>query len=245
MNAINNTLYRNRNERGHTRIDWLDSYHTFSFGDYYEPRFMNFSDLRVINEDRIKPGSGFSTHAHRDMEIITVVLKGELEHKDNLGNGSIIRPGEIQRMTAGTGVLHSEFNPSATEEVHLLQIWMMPESKGLKPDYEQKTFSTASQSGQFQRIASRSPEPESVLVYQDAVLYLARLERDQEASFTLSPKRSYWLHVATGAVEITDQILEAGDALGFSGSAEALRMSGLETDSQVLLFDLRPQHPIV
>ncbi|WP_373531527.1 pirin family protein [Vampirovibrio sp.] len=244
MNATTTTLYRNRHERGHTRIDWLESFHTFSFGDYYEPRFMNFSDLRVINDDRVKPGGGFSTHGHRDMEIVTVVLKGELEHKDNLGNGSMIRPGEIQRMTAGTGVLHSEFNPSATEEVHLLQIWITPESKGLQPGYEQKAFSL-SQSGQFQPIASRHPSPESVLIHQDAAIYLAKLDRDQEAGFDLDAKRSYWLHVATGAVEIADQILESGDALGFSNHGDPLRVTGLEPDSQVLLFELRPHQPLV
>lgn len=240
MSALSTNFYLNRKERGRTRLDWLDSYHTFSFGDYYNPQFMHFSDLRVINDDRVQPGGGFSTHGHRDMEIVTVVLKGELEHKDNLGNGSIIRPGEIQRMTAGTGVLHSEFNPSATEEVHLLQIWISPERKGLEPSYEQKAFSMDASSGQFQRIASRNPEAGEVLIHQDAALYTASLSRDQEVQFELDAKRSYWLHVATGAVEVIGQIMESGDAMGFSKTGETLRIFGLEPQMQVLLFDLRP-----
>lgn len=239
MNAVQNSTYRNRNERGHTEIGWLDSYHSFSFGDYYDPKHMGFSDLRVINDDRVAPGGGFSTHGHRDMEIVTVVLKGELEHKDNMGNGSIIRPGEVQRMTAGTGILHSEFNPSSTEEVHLLQIWILPERKGLEPGYEQKTFSLENSQGQFQLIAARNPESsEAVHINQDASIYTALLTENQQVSFPLHAERSYWLQVATGSVEIAGRVLEAGDALHFSNAADVLSIEAQTNDTQLLLFDL-------
>lgn len=239
MNAVQTITYRNRHERGRTQIDWLDSYHSFSFGNYYDPRFMGFSDLRVINDDRIAPGGGFATHGHRDMEIVTVVLKGELEHQDSMGNGSIIRPGEIQRMTAGTGVLHSEFNPSSTEEVHLLQIWILPERKGLEPGYEQKSFPLQNSNGNFQLIAARNPEnSDAVLIHQDASIYTALLTESQQVSFPLQPERSYWLQVATGAVEIGGRILEVGDALSFSNTSETLDIEGQTADTQLLLFDL-------
>lgn len=239
-NTTQTSLYRNRHERGRTRIDWLDSYHTFSFGDYYDPRFMGFSDLRVINDDRVGPSGGFPTHGHRDMEIVTVVLKGELEHQDSMGNGSIIRPGEIQRMTAGAGVQHSEFNPSSSETVHLLQIWMLPERKGLEPGYEQKAFSLESSRGEFQLIASRNPGPDAVLIHQDAAIYTALLENGQQTGFPLRTERSYWLHVATGAVEIDGQILEEGDALAFVGTSANLRIEAQAPGTQLILFDLRP-----
>lgn len=239
MNAVQTTIYRNRHERGRTQIGWLDSYHSFSFGDYFDPRNMGFSDLRVINDDRVAPGGGFATHGHRDMEIVTVVLKGELEHKDNMGNGSIIRPGEIQRMTAGTGVLHSEFNPSSTDEVHLLQIWILPEKKGLTPGYEQQSFSLENSQGQFQLIATRHPEnSQAVLIHQDASIYTALLSESQAVSFPLKAERSYWLHVATGSVEVDGKILEAGDALSFSNTEQLLSIEGQAADTQLLLFDL-------
>ncbi|HEY9686992.1 MAG TPA: pirin family protein [Coleofasciculaceae cyanobacterium] len=240
MSAITTTNIRKAGERGHTRIDWLDSYHTFSFGDYVDPRHMGFSDLRVINDDTVAPDGGFATHGHRDMEIITLVLKGQLEHKDSLGNGSIIRPGDVQRMSAGTGVRHSEFNPSHTEAVHLLQIWILPERSGMTPGYEQRTFSDTDKQGRFRLIASPDGREGSVTIHQDAELYLALLNPDQSVTYSLPAHRSVWLHVATGRISLNGETLEAGDAIGLSGTEIDLALRGLEPNSQVLLFNLRP-----
>lgn len=239
MSAVKTNFYRNRLERGKTRLNWLESYHTFSFGDYFDPRFHQFGDLRVINDDIVQPEGGFSTHGHQDMEIITVVLQGTLEHKDSLGNGSIIQPGDVQRMTAGTGVLHSEFNPSTTEAVRLLQIWIHPEAKNLQPGYEQRTFPLADRQGRFQLLASRDGRDGSVTVHQDVALYAATLGQDQTLEFALQPSRQYWLQVATGTVEKQGEILETGDAYGIMQTDTPLRLTGVEPDSQVLLFDLK------
>jgi redox-sensitive bicupin YhaK (pirin superfamily) len=239
MNAISTFNIRRAGERGRTRIDWLDSFHTFSFGDYVDPHHMGFSDLRVINDDIIAPDSGFGMHGHRDMEIVTIVLKGQLEHKDSLGNGAIIRPGDVQRMSAGTGVRHSEFNPSHTEPVHLLQIWILPERPGITPGYEQRSFSDADKQGRFRLIASPDGRESSVTIHQDAELLLALLSADQSVSYLLPAHRSAWLHVATGSITLNGETLEAGDALGLSGTGMELAVQGLEPDSQVLLFNLR------
>lgn len=248
MNTLSKLTVRGSQERGRTHIDWLDSYHTFSFGDYFDPRFHHFSDLRVINDDVIQPGGGFPTHGHRDMEILTVVLKGELSHKDSLGNGSTIRPGEIQRMTAGTGVMHSEFNASKTEPLHLLQIWIHPQEKELAPGYEQKSFvgETPSQvtledsnSTAFQCIASPTGEGAAVRIHQDTYLYRAALDAGQRATFALSSNRHYWLYVATGQVEMDGRVLQAGDALGLTEIDALLDLTAQVSETQVLLFDLR------
>ncbi len=248
MNTLSKLTVRSSQERGRTHIDWLDSYHTFSFGDYFEPRFHHFSDLRVINDDLIQPGGGFPSHGHRDMEILTVVLKGELSHQDSLGNGSTIRPGEIQRMTAGTGVMHSEFNASSTDALHLLQIWIHPQEKGLAPGYEQKSFIALqpsqvtledSSSTAFQCIASPSGEGSAVRIHQDAFLYRAALDAGQHSTFALSSNRHYWLHVATGQVEVDGRVLQAGDALGLTDSDALLDLTAQASETQILLFDLR------
>ncbi len=247
MSTLSKLTVRRSQERGRTHIDWLDSYHTFSFGDYFDPRFHHFSDLRVINDDLIQPGGGFPTHGHRDMEILTVVLNGELRHEDSLGNGSIIRPGEIQRMTAGSGVMHSEFNASSTESLHLLQIWIHPQEKGLPPGYEQKSFETATPapyalnhaSLAFQCIASPTGEGAAVRIHQDAYLYRAALNAGQRATFDLSSNRHYWLHVATGQVEMEERVLQAGDALGLADTEALLELTAQAPQTQLLLFDLR------
>lgn len=229
---------RHRHERGKTHIDWLDSYHTFSFGEYHDPQFMGFGDLRVINDDYIKPGGGFSTHGHRDMEIVTYVLEGALRHEDSLGNGSIIKAGDVQRMTAGTGVRHSEFNASETEPVHLLQIWIFPETKGLTPGYEQKSIPPRDIQGRFRRIASRHGEGGSVTIHQDAAIDLASLGNGETVSYTTKSQRQVWLHVATGAVQVNNTLLEAGDGLGMTEAGE-IHLQGVDAQSTVLLFDLK------
>lgn len=229
---------RTREERGHTRIDWLDSWHTFSFGEYHDPGNMGFSDLRVINDDRVAPGKGFETHPHRDMEIVTYVLDGTLAHKDSLGNGSLIRPGDVQRMTAGTGVLHSEFNPSDIDPVHLLQIWIFPERKGLEPGYEQKAFSTTEKQNAWALIASRDGRENSVTVHQDVQIFASVITAGMALSYTAQPGRACWVHVATGSLQLNGKLLEAGDGVGIRDEA-TLTFEGLSRESEVLLFDLR------
>jgi redox-sensitive bicupin YhaK (pirin superfamily) len=227
---------RRANERGHFNFGWLDTSHTFSFGDYYDPRQMGFRSLRVINEDRVHAGRGFPTHGHRDMEIITYVLEGALEHKDSIGTGSVIRPGEVQRMSAGTGVRHSEANSSETDSVHLLQIWIMPDREGIAPSYEQKMFSDKEKRGRWRLIASPTSEDNSVHVQQDARIFATLLDAGQEVSYQLQTERHAWVQVARGAVEIDGQRLEQGDGAAIS-KEDALTLAGKE-DSEVLLFDL-------
>ena len=227
---------RKSEERGHVKIDWLDSRHTFSFGDYYDPNHMSFRSLRVINEDHVAPGSGFGAHPHRDMEILTYVVDGVLEHKDNMGNGSLIQPGEIQRMSAGTGIVHSEFNHSKTAPVHLLQIWILPERKGLPPGYEQRTFSRAQKLNKLCLIASPDARDGSVRVHQDLSLYAAILTEDTESVHLVVAQRGVWVQVVRGSVKINKQILNAGDACAVE-LAEALRIKASE-ESEILLFDL-------
>jgi redox-sensitive bicupin YhaK (pirin superfamily) len=230
---------RARNDRGQTKIDWLESYHTFSFGDYHDQRHMGFSDLRVINDDVVRGGGGFDTHGHRDMEIITYVISGTLAHKDSLGNGSLIRPGDVQRMTAGTGIRHSEFNPSETEPVHLLQIWILPAQKGLTPGYEQKAFSTAERHGQWCLLASPDGRDNALTVHQDIALYGTILPVGAQLGFELGTGRLGWAQVATGVVQLNGQLLEAGDGVAIGPGEQNVLLEGVSRESEVLLFDLR------
>jgi redox-sensitive bicupin YhaK (pirin superfamily) len=226
---------RKSNERGHANHGWLDSHFTFSFAEYYDPAHMGFRSLRVINDDVVSPGGGFGTHPHRDMEIITYVLSGALEHKDSMGNGRIIRPGEVQYMAAGTGVQHSEFNPSPDEAVHLLQIWILPDKKNAKPNYAEKSFANAA-TGKLHLVASKSGRDGSVAINQDAELFVAKLDGGESVAHTLRADRHAWVHVAEGEVKLNGQILNAGDAAAISGES-GLKLTASKK-SQVLLFDL-------
>jgi redox-sensitive bicupin YhaK (pirin superfamily) len=236
MNPVKTIQIRKANERGHVQIGWLDSYHTFSFGNYYDPAHMGFRSLRVINDDRVAPKAGFDTHGHRDMEIITYVLEGALEHKDSLGTGSVIYPGDAQRMTAGMGILHSEFNHSSTDPVHLLQIWIIPEKQGLTPSYEQQTVPLAEKQGKLRLIASRDGRNGAVTVHQDVELYASVLKAGDRISYDLQPNRHAWLHVAQGAVTLNGYALTEGDAAAVSGE-EQLQIS-TDSAAEILLFDL-------
>jgi len=227
---------RRADERGHFDFGWLDTYHTFSFGDYYDPRQQGFRSLRVINEDRVHPGRGFPTHPHRDMEIITYILSGALEHRDSLGTGSVIRPGEVQRMSAGTGVTHSEANPSTTEPVHLLQIWLLPRERGIRPSYEQKAFADEEKRGRLRLVASADGRDGSVRIHQDAGLHAALLAPGQEVTHRLAPERAAWVQVARGAVTLNGQPFGQSDGAAVSEEAE-LVIAGVEP-SEILLFDL-------
>jgi redox-sensitive bicupin YhaK (pirin superfamily) len=227
---------RRAEDRGHANHGWLDTHFTFSFADYYDPRHMGYRSLRVINDDVVKAGRGFGMHPHRDMEIVTYVLDGALEHKDSMGNGSIIRPGDVQRMTAGTGVFHSEFNPSATEPVHLLQIWILPEARGLTPGYEQTAFSDDEKRGRFRLIASRDGRDGSVTIHQDASIYASIVEPGQTVEHRIEPGRHAWLHVARGSVQFDGRELKAGDGVALAGEP-SVSLTG-ETPAEVLLFDL-------
>lgn len=226
---------RHADERGRTDAGWLDSRHTFSFADYHDPAQMGFRALRVINDDRVAPSSGFGPHPHRDMEIVTYVLDGALGHQDNMGDGSTIRPGEVQRMSAGTGVVHSEWNHSKTEPVHLLQIWILPERRGLPPEYEQRSFG-AELSGRLRLVASRDGRDGSVTIHADAALYAARLPAGGAATHDPAPGRHAWVHVARGAVTLNGVALGAGDGAAVSDERHLdLRADG---DAEVLVFDL-------
>jgi quercetin 2,3-dioxygenase len=227
---------RKAQKRGHFDHGWLDTWHTFSFSDYYDPDHMGFRSLRVINDDRVAPGQGFGMHGHRDMEIITFVLEGSLEHKDSLGNGSIIRPGELQRMSAGTGVRHSEFNPSPTESVHLYQIWLLPERNGLKPSYEQKAFSPEEKLGKLRLVASPDGSGGSLTIHQDALLYLAALKAGEVVAHPLESARHAWLQVLKGDVKLNGQALSIGDGAAISKEAK-LEIAGVN-EAEILLFDL-------
>jgi quercetin 2,3-dioxygenase len=227
---------RRSDERGHVNHGWLDTYHTFSFGSYYDPNHMGFRTLRVINDDKVGPGEGFGTHPHRDMEIITYVLDGALEHKDSMGNGRIIRSGEFQYMAAGSGVTHSEFNPSKKEWVHLLQIWILPERRGIKPQYGERSAADVME-GEVALIASKNGRDGSMQINQDADLLLARLTPGQKATHRLEPGRHAWVHVAQGELVVNGETLRAGDALGLSNEA-AVELTGGANKSQALIFDL-------
>jgi redox-sensitive bicupin YhaK (pirin superfamily) len=227
---------RKAKDRGHFNFGWLDTNHTFSFGEYYDPRFMGFRDLRVINEDRVAPGRGFPTHGHSDMEIISYVLEGGLEHKDSIGTGSVIRPGEVQRMSAGRGVRHSEKNHSADEPVHFLQIWIMPNEQGIEPGYEQKTYADEEKRGRLRLLASPDGRDDSITIHQDTSLFAAILAPGEEVVYTLAPERHAWIQVAHGAVALNEQRLEQSDGAALSDES-SLRIVGLEA-AEVLLFDL-------
>lgn len=227
---------RRAKDRGHFNFGWLDTNHTFSFGEYYDPRHMGFRSLRVINEDRVAPGRGFPTHPHRDMEIISYVLAGGLEHRDSMGTGSVIRPGEVQRMSAGTGVTHSEKNHSTGEPVHFLQIWLVPQERGIKPGYEQKSYDDEEKRNRLRLIASADGREGSVTIHQDASLYAALLESGAQVTHRLEPRRHAWIQVARGAVEVNGQLLEQSDGAAISEEA-TLTMTGKES-AEVLLFDL-------
>ncbi len=223
-------------DRGQTATDWLDSRHTFSFNDYYDPDHVQFRSLRVINDDKVAPAAGFGTHPHRDMEIITYVVGGALEHQDSLGTGSVIRPGEVQRMSAGTGIRHSEFNPSATEPVHLLQIWLLPDRRGLRPEYEQKAFPEADRRGRWRLVASPDGRDGSVTVHQDAELYATILEPGETARHELRPGRYAWVQVARGSVTVNGKQLTEGD--GAAVAEERSLAVTATAPAEVLLFDL-------
>jgi redox-sensitive bicupin YhaK (pirin superfamily) len=227
---------RPASERGRANLGWLDSRHTFSFGDYHDPEHMGFRALRVINEDRVQPGRGFGTHGHRDMEILSYVLDGELGHKDNMGTGSVIRPGDVQRMSAGTGVLHSEANPSPSAPVHFLQIWILPERRGLAPGYEQKRFEAAEKQGQLRLVASPDGRDGSITVHQDVDLYASVLRPGEGARLELRPGRHAWIQVARGEVTLNGQALSQGDGAAVSEES-AIELTGTQ-DAEVLVFDL-------
>jgi redox-sensitive bicupin YhaK (pirin superfamily) len=222
-------------ERGHTDIGWLDSRHTFSFGEYHDPKHMGFRSLRVINDDRVAPGGGFPTHGHADMEIVSYVLDGALEHRDSLGTGSVIRPGDVQRMTAGTGVRHSEFNSSRTEGVHFLQIWIVPDRRGHAPGYEQKSFTEADRGGRLRLVASRDGREGSVTLHQDVSLYAAVLAEGQRAELALAPGRHAWVHVARGAATVNGRRLGEGDGAALTDERTVV-VEG--HGGEILVFDL-------
>ena len=227
---------RRSEERGQTRIDWLESRHSFSFGEYYDPANESFGALRVINEDWIKGGAGFPAHPHRDMEIVTYILDGAIAHKDSSGGGGTIRPGDIQRMSAGTGIVHSEFNPSPTETCHMLQIWIMPSKRGIAPGYEQKRIDPDAVRNHFARIAAPNPRENEVRLVQDAEICVARLDAGVEAIHPLAQGRKLWLQVAKGDVSIGEEKLKAGDAAAITDQAQIAIKSN--QPSEVLLFDL-------
>ena len=227
---------RRHNERGHAPHGWLDSHHTFSFADYYDPKAMGFRALRVINEDRVIAGEGFPTHGHRDMEIISYVLEGALEHEDSIGTNGVIEPGDVQRMSAGTGVRHSEYNGSKEEGVHFLQIWIIPDKTGYAPSYEQKNFSDADKRGKLRLVASPNGQSGSVTIHQDARLYAGLFDAGENAAYELKPGRGAWIHVARGELTVNGEKLVAGDAAAIETSG-TIAIAGT-TGGEVLLFDL-------
>ncbi|MEA5524986.1 pirin family protein [Nodularia spumigena] len=235
QNTIN-YLIHDRNSRGHAEFGWLDSHHTFSFGNFYDRDRMGFRTLRVINDDRIAPGAGFPRHSHRDMEILTYVLSGAVEHKDSLGTGSTIRPGDAQIMSAGTGIAHSEFNPSQTEPLHLLQIWILPDKEGLTPRYEQKSFPLAEKRGQLRLIAAKDGRNGAVTIHQDVDLYASILEAGDVVNYHVQPERYAWLQIAQGVATLNGEELRAGDGVQISGE-EKLKIS-TDISTEFLLFDL-------
>jgi redox-sensitive bicupin YhaK (pirin superfamily) len=227
---------RKSEERVHLDHGWLDTYHTFSFDQYHDPRHMSFGSLRVINEDRVAPGHGFPTHSHRDMEIITYVLEGGLAHRDSMGNGSTIKPGDVQRMTAGTGVAHSEANPSSSNPVHLLQIWIMPNARGLEPGYEQKMFSDELKHGQLALIASLDGRQGSVTIHQDADVYASKLNAGERVTHTTGADRKVWVQVARGSVRMNDVDLNQGDGAALTDETN-IEIEG-SGPAEILLFDM-------
>ncbi len=227
---------RHAAERGHADHGWLNSYHSFSFANYYDPAHMGFRNLRVINEDRVQPGGGFPTHPHRDMEIVSYVIEGALEHRDSMGNGSVIQPGDVQRMSAGTGVRHSEYNPSQTELVHFLQIWLLPSQTGVEPSYEQKRFTPQDKAGRLRLVASPDGRDGSVTIHSDAELYAGIFEQGESTEVRLAPGRHAWVQVVRGKVKVNGHELGAGDGAALSGE-KLLRIEGVDS-AEVLVFDL-------
>ena len=227
---------RRASERGYADHGWLETFHTFSFADYHDPEHMGFRALRVINDDRVAPGRGFGTHGHRDMEIVTYVLEGAVQHRDSLGTGSVIRPGEVQRMSAGTGVMHSEFNASKDELLHLLQIWILPDRGGLAPSYEQKSYPDAERRGKLRLVASRDGLEGSVTIHQDASIHATLLDDGERVSHPLARGRHAWVHVARGSIELNGTRLETGDGAAVSDEGQ-LDLLGKD-HAEVLLFDL-------
>lgn len=223
-------------DRGHADHGWLDTWHTFSFATYQDTAHVRFRALRVMNEDRVAPGQGFGTHPHRDMEIVTYVLSGALEHKDSMGNGEVLRPGEFQRMSAGTGITHSEFNPSSTEPVHLYQIWLFPERKGIEPSYEQKKFDEVGRRNRLQLVASPDAAEGSLLIHQDARIYLANLDEGEQVGQELAEGRHAWLQVLRGSVKLNGESLDTSD--GAAVSDESTLTIEATADAEIMLFDL-------
>jgi len=224
-------------ERGHLNFGWLDTYHTFSFGEYFDPAHRGFRTLRVINEDRVAPGQGFGTHPHADMEIITYILEGELEHRDSMGNGSVIKPGDVQRMSAGTGITHSEFNPSEKKPVHLLQIWIFPDKKEIKPSYEQKHFPDEEKQNRLCLIASSDGREGSVQIHQDALVYASLVDKGNSVQHVLKPGRGAWIHLVRGSVTVNGKSLKAGDAVGVDDEESSVSIVA-DSQAEILLFDL-------
>ena len=238
MDKDNNMMeIRRSQERGLAEHGWLRSFHTFSFADYHDPAHMGFGALRVINEDRVAPGQGFGTHGHRDMEIISYVLEGGLAHKDSIGNGSVIRPGDVQRMSAGTGVRHSEYNASPDQQVHFLQIWIEPDVRNVSPSYEEKHFDAASKRGKLRLIASRDGREGSVRINQDANIYATLVDAREVVEFEPAPGRRVFVHVVRGAANVNGQALAAGDAMKLWGGDNKVRIADAR-DSELLIFDL-------
>lgn len=228
---------RKAGERGHRNYGWLDTHYTFSFNDYFDPAHTRFRALRVMNEDRVAPGQGFGMHGHEDMEIVTYVLSGALEHKDSMGNGEVLRPGELQRMSAGTGIRHSEFNPSSREPVHLYQIWLLPQHRGLTPSYEQKAFAAEERHGRLRLVAAPDGADGALVIHQDARLYLATLGEGEAVTHELQPGRHAWLQVLRGSVRVGSLTLTAGDGVAISEEPR-VAVAGVGGESEVLLFDL-------
>ena len=228
---------RKSEDRGHANFGWLDSRHTFSFGEYHDPAHLGFGPIRVINDDRVAGGGGFPSHAHADMEIVTYVLSGALEHKDSLGTGSVIRPGDVQRMSAGTGIRHSEFNASKKDPVHFLQIWVVPEKRGLAPGYEQKTIPGEEKRGRLRLAGSRDGRDGSVTIHQDIALYATLLGAGDSVVHKFATARVAWVHIATGVATVNGEKVSAGDGIAISNTAE-LKIEGRAADTEVLLFDI-------
>lgn len=223
--------------RGHANFGWLDSKHTFSFGSYYDPNYLGFGNLRVINEDRVKAGQGFGPHGHRDMEIITYVLDGALEHRDSMGHGSVICPGDVQRISAGSGIAHSEFNASKTDSVHFLQIWILPNTKGLEPNYEEKHFTLAQKQGQLRLVASGDGRNDSIKIHQDVDLYAAVLKEGDRLNYAVNSNRSLWLQVARRSVTINGKTVNSGDGIAITQEPK-IALIATSNDTEILLFDL-------
>ena len=227
---------RKSEDRGHADHGWLKSHHTFSFAGYHDPDHMNFRTLRVMNEDRVAPGQGFGTHAHDNMEIVSYVLEGELEHKDSMGNGEVLRPGEFQRISAGTGITHSEFNPSEDNPTHFYQIWLIPETRGLAPSYEQKAFDPEKRQDQLQLVASPTGEQESIQIHQDVRIFLSDLTGENEVTYPIPSGRHLWVQVLRGSAGVNGEVLNTSDAAALSDESQLVLNT--ETSAEIMIFDL-------